>query len=143
MKLSGMQCAFNEYSGKGEPCTSPTSRYLQQAHSPGVEAPTSSESAHVAPLDEKSEIVVVYTAEGLLDAVVNGGRHIEIREHLDLTKVDPQQTDGKIGMLALSTKTWSITVRSLQWEDAGCTIVPKAKASWRIELNVENLTDCQ
>lgn len=67
----------------------------------------------VDPFDELSEIAVVYTAEGLLEAVMNGTRHIEVREHLDLTKMDPQDEDGKIEMLALTTKTWSITVRIL------------------------------
>ena len=42
----------------------------------------------------EAEVTVVTTPQQLLDAVDNRSKHIEIREHLDLTTVQPEDTGG-------------------------------------------------
>jgi hypothetical protein len=55
------------------------------------------------------ELTVVTTTEGLQKALDLGKRHIEIREHLDFTKIRP---DGDVlESTSLDEPTWSIRVR--------------------------------
>jgi hypothetical protein len=59
--------------------------------------------------DGSVEVTAVTTAEGLQQAAYGGARHIEIREHLDLTTVDPAERFSSI--LSVRNSTWSISVR--------------------------------
>jgi hypothetical protein len=64
--------------------------------------------------DGSVEVTAVTTAEGLQQAAYEGARHIEIREHLDLTTIDPAIDDrfsDVLTILSVSNSTWSIRVR--------------------------------
>jgi hypothetical protein len=57
----------------------------------------------------------VHTPEGLQKAVSAGIRHIEVREHMDLTALEPFDVDLSSGLLTIlnpSDATVSIRVRS-------------------------------
>jgi hypothetical protein len=84
-----------------------------------VEARDPSPSVHsslsqtASPAGDAKKLVIVETAEALTKAILKGSTHIEIREHLDLTKTASfGGVDFPIKLPLLST-TESIRVRLL------------------------------
>lgn len=60
-------------------------------------------------LQQEGEVTVVTTTERLLEAVVDGAPHIEIRAHLDLTILDLLDTYYLLGVIPATVKSMRVS----------------------------------